>query len=180
MHYNGGGLRLRRWVVAHGLLRGRVVAALGRRLKARLGRRVVLVLLGVAHGPAGCWRLSSRAAFLGGAAGSPHVEQASLRVTAAALVSGSTPLARPHGNAPSCLLSPRDPPRFRDACPPLGAAHAAISRAKLRRHTTHSQCKYAVGAPEYEVRRSAIWDFTRSWGSIGASNAEGRRMRSLV
>lgn len=55
VHYNGGGLRWRRWVVAHGLLllRGRVVAALGRHLEPWLGRGVVLVLLGVAHGRAG-------------------------------------------------------------------------------------------------------------------------------
>lgn len=60
VHYNGGGLRWRRRVVGSGLLRGRVVAALGRRLKAGLGRRVVLVLLGVAHGRAGCASSRSR------------------------------------------------------------------------------------------------------------------------
>lgn len=49
VHDHGGGLRLRWWVVGRLLLRRRVVAALWRHLESWLRRRVVGVLLGVAH-----------------------------------------------------------------------------------------------------------------------------------
>lgn len=53
VHDHGGGLRLRRRVVGRRLLRGWIVAALRRHLETRLRRRIVGVLLGVAHRQAG-------------------------------------------------------------------------------------------------------------------------------